>query len=67
MIMKNFICYFLVIFFLSSCVTKTVVEYRDRDVNHYITKVEKDTVMQHTHDSSIFTFVKLIRWLRTIL
>jgi len=36
---------------LSACTTKTVVEYRDRDVNHYITKVEKDTVVTQTHDS----------------
>lgn len=35
----------------SSCATRTVVEYRDRDVYHYVTKVEKDTVTERVHDS----------------
>lgn len=47
-----------VIFFLSSCATKTKIEYRDRDVNHYITKVEKDTVTQNTRDSIYFEVIK---------
>lgn len=47
-----------VMLLFSSCVTKTVVEYRDRDVNHYITKVEKDTVTQHTHDSIYFEVIQ---------
>ena len=44
-----------VILFFSSCATRTVIEYRDRDVNHYITKVEKDTVTQNTRDSIYFS------------
>ena len=36
---------------LSSCATRTQIEYRDRVVDHYITKVEKDTVMEKVHDS----------------
>lgn len=47
----------LVILF-SSCTPRTIVEYRDRDVNHYITKVEKDTVTQNTRDSIYFEVIK---------
>lgn len=36
---------------LSSCATRTVVEYRDRDIVHYVTKIEKDTVTERVHDS----------------
>lgn len=35
----------------TSCATRTKIEYRDRDVYHYVTKVEKDTVMERVHDS----------------
>ena len=49
---------FAVIMLFSSCATKTVVEYRDRVVDHYITKVEKDTVINHTHDSIYFEVVQ---------
>lgn len=35
----------------SSCATRTKIEYRDRDVYHYVTKVEKDTVTERVHDS----------------
>ncbi len=47
-----------VVLFFSSCATRTVIEYRDRDVNHYITKVEKDTVTQNTRDSIYFEVIK---------
>jgi len=40
----------MILFFLTSCKTKTVVEYRD--VNHYITKVQHDTVREKTTDST---------------
>lgn len=40
-----------VIFMFASCATKTKIEYRDRVVDHYITKVEKDTIMEKMHDS----------------
>ena len=35
----------------TSCATRTKIEYRDRDVYHYVTKVEKDTVTEKVHDS----------------
>lgn len=42
---------FIVVMFFSSCATRTKIEYKDRDVYHYVTKVEKDTVMESVHDS----------------
>ena len=54
-----YVCFILsLVFFLSSCATRTVVEYRDRDVNHYITKVEKDTVTRNTRDSVYFEVIQ---------
>lgn len=38
----------------SSCATRTVVEYRDRDVNHYITNTVHDTLIEKTTDSVYF-------------
>ena len=35
----------------TSCATKTKIEYRDRDVNHYITNVVHDTLIEKTTDS----------------
>ena len=57
-ILFAFIVGVLICTMFSSCVTKREIEYRDRDVNHYITKVEKDTVMQHTHDSIYFEVIQ---------
>lgn len=42
---------FIVVMFFSSCATRTKIEYKDRDVYHYVTKVEKDTVTERVHDS----------------
>lgn len=39
---------------LSSCATKTKIEYRDRDVNHYITNTVHDTLIDKTTDSVYF-------------
>lgn len=39
------------IMLLSSCATKTKIEYRDRIVDHYTTIVQHDTVREHTTDS----------------
>ena len=39
------------VYCLSSCVTKTKIEYVDRDVNHYITQVQHDTLREKTTDS----------------
>lgn len=36
---------------LSSCATKTKIEWRDRDVNHYITNTIHDTLIDKTTDS----------------
>lgn len=41
----------LLVMLLSSCATRTKIEYVDRDVYHYVTKVERDTVMESVHDS----------------
>lgn len=35
----------------TSCATKTRIEYRDRDVNHYITNTVHDTLVDKTTDS----------------
>lgn len=49
---------FIVILALSSCATKTRIEYRDRDVNHYITNVVHDTLIDKTTDS-VFCEIKV--------
>jgi len=46
--------FILVLFFLSSCATKTKVEYRDHDITHYITNVVHDTLVDRTTDSVYF-------------
>lgn len=38
----------------TSCATKTKIEYRDRDVNHYITNTVHDTLVDKTTDSVYF-------------
>ena len=45
---------FIVILTLSSCATKTRIEYRDRDVNHYITNTVHDTLIDKSTDSVYF-------------
>ena len=55
--MKKIICYFLVILCLFSCATRTKIEYRDRDVNHYVTNTVHDTLRIETTDS---TYHKII-------
>lgn len=46
-------------FLLASCATKKVVEYRNRDVNHYITSVLHDTLINNERDSVyVDVFVK---------
>lgn len=39
---------------LMSCATKTKIEYRDRDVNHYIVNTVHDTLIDKTTDSVYF-------------
>lgn len=43
-----------VVLFFSSCATRTKIEYRDRDVNHYITNTVHDTLIDKTTDSVYF-------------
>ena len=44
--------YFLLFIYLfTSCATKTKIEYHDRDVHHYNTIVQHDTLRENTHDS----------------
>ena len=44
----------LCVIMLASCATKTKIEYRDRDVNHYITNTVHDTLIDKTTDSVYF-------------
>lgn len=50
-LMKVALILLFTIAMFSSCATRTKIEYRDRDVNHYVTKVEKDTIKESVHDS----------------
>ena len=43
---------FVIALFFTSCATRTKIEYRDRDVNHYITNTVHDTVMVKEKDST---------------
>ena len=45
----------LVVMMLSSCATKTKIEYVDREVVKYQKEVVHDTLIQHTHDSVYHT------------
>lgn len=45
---------FVVVLLLSSCATKTKIEYRDRIVDHYITNTVHDTLVDKTTDSVYF-------------
>lgn len=44
----------LCVMMLASCATKTKIEYRNRDVNHYITNTVHDTLIDKTTDSVYF-------------
>ena len=43
-----------ILLLLTSCATKTKIEYRDHDVNHYITNYVHDTLIDKTTDSVYF-------------
>jgi hypothetical protein len=53
-ILFAFIVGVLICTMFSSCVTKREIEYRDRDVNNYITKEVHDTLIDKTTDSVYF-------------
>lgn len=44
-----------IVLFLSSCATRQKIEYVDRDVIRYETKVQHDTLIQNIHDSVYHT------------
>ena len=44
----------VLVLLLSSCATKSQIEYRDRVVDHYITKEVHDTLRENTTDSVYF-------------
>lgn len=46
---------FVIVLLLSSCATKTNVEYVDREVVKYQKEIIHDTLYQHTHDSIYHT------------
>lgn len=41
----------ILVLLFSSCATRTRIEYRDRDVNHYINKEVHDTLVERIMDS----------------
>ena len=45
----------LIVMVLSSCATKTKIEYVDREVVKYQKEIVHDTLIQHTHDSVYHT------------
>jgi len=49
-LLYNIVVIFCFVLCLSSCATKTI-EYRDRDVNHYITNTVHDTLIDKATDS----------------
>lgn len=52
--MKKVLFLSLFVLLLSGCVTKRVVEYKDRIVDHYITKTTHDTLYDQVVDSVYF-------------
>lgn len=50
-VFRLFICIFVAAFVLSSCATRTKIEYRDVIVDHYNTIEVHDTLRENTHDS----------------
>lgn len=59
---RNNLCVLVVLIIITlllSCSTKTKIEYRDRDVNHYVTQYVHDTLRLETKDST-YHFVKVV-------
>lgn len=52
--MKQLLYIFILSLVFCSCTTQKHVEYRDRDIIHYVTQIQRDTIIQNTRDS-IFT------------
>ncbi len=56
--MKKLLYIMCAVFLLSGCVTKSKIDYRDRDVVKYIKSIQHDTLINNVHDSvynNIFT------------
>ena len=49
--MKKLLYIMCAVFLLSGCVTKSKIDYRDRDVVKYIKSVQHDTLINNIHDS----------------
>ena len=49
--MKKFILFIAITVIVTSCATRTKVEYRDGVVDHYITNIVHDTLIDKTTDS----------------
>ena len=60
---RNNLCVLVILIIITlllpSCSTKTKIEYRDRDVNHYVTQYVHDTLRLETKDST-YHFVKVV-------
>lgn len=52
--MKKLLLTVICVLLFCSCATKTKIEYRDRDVNHYITNTVHDTLIDKSTDSVYF-------------
>ena len=49
--MKKLLYIMCAVFLLSGCVTKSKIDYRDRDVIKYIKSIQHDTIVNNIHDS----------------
>lgn len=55
--MKNILLLLSIAALLASCATRTKVEYVDREVVKYETKVQHDTIVNNVHDSIYHTIM----------
>lgn len=56
--MKKVIALLSIITLLASCATKTKIEYVDREVVKYQTKIQHDTLVQNIHDSIYYSVIQ---------
>ena len=56
--MKKAIALLSIITLLASCATKTKIEYVDREVVKYQTKIQHDTLVQNIHDSIYYEVIQ---------
>ena len=48
----------LALFLICSCATKTKIEYVDREVIKYVTKIQHDTLVHDVHDSVFYAIIQ---------